>query len=232
MAGREPPMMPGRPLPSSFDGNDDFYNEKPFQKAFRKLKEEPLVPLGIGLTVFAFVNAYRALRKGDSQQANRMFRARVAAQGFTVIAMVAGSMYYSKDREMSKELRVLKEQKENEEKRQKWIRELEVRDEEEKAMRARFKEKMLKAAENAEAEANTNASSPNSGGVLGKMGLWPQSDKEQDAVLENPSESAGKKPKRDNPKSSLGVIGEAFNAQKKGIATKTASDGSKEEPGN
>ena len=64
-----------------------------------------------------------------------MFRARVAAQGFTVIAMVAGSMYYSKDREMSKELRVLKEQKENEEKRQKWIRELEVRDEEEKAMR-------------------------------------------------------------------------------------------------
>ena len=88
------------------------------QKVVRKLKEEPLIPLGTVLTVAAFVNAYRAIRRGDSKQANRMFRARVGAQAFTVIAMVAGSMYYSKDREKSAELRKLQEARDAEEKRQ------------------------------------------------------------------------------------------------------------------
>ncbi|TQS34221.1 hypothetical protein Golomagni_05404, partial [Golovinomyces magnicellulatus] len=83
MADRSPDLA--GPLPSSFDNDADFYNERPMQKVVRKLKEEPLVPLGIGLTTFAFISAYRAIRRGDSKQANRMFRARVAAQGFTVL---------------------------------------------------------------------------------------------------------------------------------------------------
>ncbi|KID93714.1 mitochondrial hypoxia responsive domain-containing protein, partial [Metarhizium majus ARSEF 297] len=135
MGDRIPPPMPGH-LPSSFDDNEEFFNERPMQKVVRKLKEEPLIPLGVGLTVFAFVNAYRALRRGDSRQANKMFRARVAAQGFTVIAMVAGSMYYSQDRQKTKELRKLKEERDAEERRQKWIKELEARDEEEKMIKA------------------------------------------------------------------------------------------------
>ncbi|KAH7313506.1 hypoxia induced protein conserved region-domain-containing protein [Stachybotrys elegans] len=207
MADREPPQMPGR-LPSSFDENDDFYNEKPMQKVFRKLKEEPLVPLGIGLTVFAFVNAYRALRRGDSQQANRMFRARVAAQGFTVIAMVAGSMYYNKDREKSKELRKLQEQKDNEEKRQKWIRELEARDEEEKAMRERLQARFQKANE-AAAQAEAEAKAPeSSGGILSRMGLWPKSEAKP-AEETKPAEPTTKKTKSEN----LGAIGEALASQ-------------------
>lgn len=106
----------------------------------RKIKEEPLVPLGLGLTVYAFVAAYRAIRRGDSQQANRMFRARIAAQGFTVLAMVAGSMYYQKDREKTKELQKLQGEKMVEEKQQKWIKELEARHEEDTKFKAHMQD--------------------------------------------------------------------------------------------
>lgn len=229
------------------------------RKIVRKVKEEPLVPLGtsrarthpyplthflrlisslqqltgIGLTVFAFVNAYRALRKGDSKQANRMFRARVLAQGFTVVAMVAGSMYYSKDREKTAELRKLKEQRDAEEKRQKWIRELEVRDDEEKAMKSRLQEKAARASAEASerrAELEADAAAAGSaegtigtGGILGKMGLWSQAEtkaaeeqqrqkEEEEAWL---ADAATSEKKSKNPKSSLGAIGEIMSSQKK-----------------
>ncbi|KAI9163170.1 Respiratory supercomplex factor [Paramyrothecium foliicola] len=226
MAGREPTPFTGT-LPSSFDENADFYNEKPMQKVVRKLKEEPLVPLGVGLTVFAFVNAYRALRRGDSRQANRMFRARVAAQGFTVIAMVAGSMYYSKDREKTKELRKLQEAKDNEEKRQRWIRELEVRDEEDKRIKAALQEKVQKASA---AGAGSAAPSDGSGSILGRMGLWPQEEKAKEAVDEVPlADEAATKPKKENPNSSLGVIGEALVPKNK-RAGRTEQDAANDEP--
>ncbi|KAL2675492.1 Respiratory supercomplex factor 1, mitochondrial [[Neocosmospora] mangrovei] len=225
-----PPSIPG-PLPSSFDSDQDFYNERPMQKVFRKIKEEPLIPLGIGLTSLAFVNAYRALRRGDSKQANRMFRARVAAQGFTVIAMLAGSMYYQKDREKSKELRQLQEQRDAEEKRLRWIRELEARDDEEKAMKARLEQRrqlvQAQRAEEAEAaaaaaattEEKPEATSGGTGGILGRIGLWPQGEKKEEEkkvaeelVEETASEKSGKKK---NPKSSLGDLGEIISSQKK-----------------
>lgn len=161
-----------------------------------------------------------------------MFRARVAAQGFTVIAMLAGSMYYQKDREKSKELRQLKEQRDAEEKRLKWIRELEVRDEEEKLMKARLEERRYLAqarrAEEAEAaaaaaatttEEKPEATSGGTGGILGRIGLWPQGEKKEDEkkdaeelVEETANEKLGKKK---NPKSSLGDLGEIISSQKK-----------------
>ncbi|KAK0724738.1 hypoxia induced protein conserved region-domain-containing protein [Lasiosphaeris hirsuta] len=138
--------MSGRPLPSSFDGNDDFYNESGFQKVLRRIKEEPLVPIGCLLTVAAFTNAYRAMRRGDHNQVQRMFRARVAAQAFTVVAIVAGGMYYSADRNKQKELWKLEQQQDAEEKRQKWIKELEARDDEDKALQARLERRRQRAA--------------------------------------------------------------------------------------
>ncbi|KAM0287034.1 hypothetical protein ACHAQH_000719 [Verticillium albo-atrum] len=171
MPNVEDPLL-GRQMPSSFDENHEFYNEKPMAKIFRKLREEPLIPLGAGLTVFAFTQAWRAMRRGDQVSANKMFRARVAAQGFTVLAMIAGSMYYNKDREATKELRKLKEERDGEEKRQKWIRELEIRDEEDKAMRARVMNRRARAegAKAAEASA-TPADGEGKSGVLGALGL-------------------------------------------------------------
>ncbi|KAK4246463.1 hypoxia induced protein conserved region-domain-containing protein [Corynascus novoguineensis] len=141
--------LSGRPLPSSFDDNEDFYNESGFQKALRKLKEEPLIPIGCMLTVAAFTNAYRAMKRGDHHGVQRMFRARVAAQGFTVLAMVAGGFYYAEDRNKQKELWKLKQQREAEEKRQKWIKELEARDEEERALQEMMDKKRKRAAERA-----------------------------------------------------------------------------------
>ena len=113
-----------------------------------------------------------------------MFRARIAAQGFTVLAMVAGSMYYSQDRERNKELRKLKEQHDAEEKRQKWIRELEVRDDEEKAMRARLVQ-IRKDTEAMRAEAGGEPAPPDgadgTAGIIGRMGLWSKAEEKKKA---------------------------------------------------
>ncbi|GKU02490.1 altered inheritance-mitochondria protein mitochondrial [Fusarium langsethiae] len=222
-----PPSLPG-PMPSSFDGEGELQNERPMQKVVRKIKEEPLIPLGIGLTTVAFINAYRALRRGDSKQANRMFRARVAAQGFTVFAMLAGSMYYQKDREKSKELRQLQEQKEAEEKRQKWIRELEARDDEEKAMRARLEKRrqqvQAQRAEEAQATAAPTELKPegseafSSGGILSRVGLWPKGAKDEksdvEKVVDEVVDEENTKQKKKNPKSSLGDLGEIISKRK------------------
>ncbi|PHH77360.1 hypothetical protein CDD80_688 [Ophiocordyceps camponoti-rufipedis] len=221
MANRSPPppSLPGS-LPSSFDDDPDFRNERRLQKIVRKLKEEPLIPLGMGLTIFAFVNAYRAIRRGDSHQANRMFRVRVAAQGFTVLAMVAGGIFYQNDREKTKELRELQAKRAAEEKRQKWIRELEARDEEEKALVASLNRK----------DVPEQPSQPSSGGLLGKMGLWPNTDESQAADEDTSTDSGEAKPRRENPKSSLGAIGEAIASKKREESESKTGSGGKAKP--
>jgi Hypoxia induced protein conserved region len=65
-----------------------------------------------------------------------MFRARVYAQGFTVLAMVAGSVYWQTDRQKRKEFDKAVSDRNAQEKRDAWVRELEARDEEEKELRA------------------------------------------------------------------------------------------------
>ncbi|KAH9903763.1 mitochondrial hypoxia responsive domain-containing protein [Xylariomycetidae sp. FL2044] len=137
--------MADRPMPSSFD-NDKEYQETGFQKVTRKLREEPLVPLGTALTCLALYNAWRAMRRGDHAQVQRMFRARIGAQAFTVVAIVAGGAYYGADREKRKELIKLEAQKRAEERNQKWLRELEVRDEEEKQFQAALQKRRDRAA--------------------------------------------------------------------------------------
>ncbi|KAI8889966.1 hypothetical protein K501DRAFT_207222 [Backusella circina FSU 941] len=72
--------------------------ETAWDKIKRKSREEPLVPAGVGLTCFALVAATFGIKTGNRAYANNMFRLRVAAQGFTVLAMVGGSLYYSHKR--------------------------------------------------------------------------------------------------------------------------------------
>jgi len=67
-------------------------------------------------------------RAGDHHRTNRMFRRRIYAQGFTLLAMVAGSVYWEKDRSKRKEYDELLVEKKRTEKRDAWIRELEIRD--------------------------------------------------------------------------------------------------------
>jgi len=137
------------PLPSSFDENADFYNENTIDKIWRRFREEPLVPFGCGLTVWAIVGATRSMRKGDHKMTNLYFRRRLYAQAFTIAVLVAGNMYWQKDRLKRKDYEKKVAEKERMDKRDRWLRELEMRDEEDKA----WKERMAKKARGAADEA-------------------------------------------------------------------------------
>ncbi|KZF26238.1 hypothetical protein L228DRAFT_235336 [Xylona heveae TC161] len=126
-------------LPSSFDDNADFYEENRWQKLFRKLKEEPLVPFGCAVTCYALYQATKSMRRGDHARTNRMFRARIYAQGFTLLAIVAGSAYYKEEREKRHEYDTAVAQQKAKEKSEAWIKELEARDLEEKEYQERRK---------------------------------------------------------------------------------------------
>jgi hypothetical protein len=83
----------------------------------------------------ALFGASRSIRAGDHNRTNRMFRARIYAQGFTLVAMIAGSVYWQTDRQKRKEFDKIVEERKAREKNEAWIRELEARDEEEKDIR-------------------------------------------------------------------------------------------------
>lgn len=72
-----------------------------------------------------------------------MFRRRIYAQGFTILAMVAGSAYWEGDRVKRKEFDGLIEEKKTKEKHEAWLRELEIRDEEEQDLR-RMRDRLIK----------------------------------------------------------------------------------------
>ena len=80
------------------------------------------------MTCAALVGATRSIRRGDHHNTNRMFRARIYAQAFTLVAVVAGSYYYAEEREKRKEFNGILAEKKAQEKREAWIRELEVRE--------------------------------------------------------------------------------------------------------
>lgn len=124
--------------PHSLITPSDFYNENTIDKIWRRFREEPLVPFGCGLTVWAIVGATRAMRKGDHKATNLYFRRRLYAQAFTIAVLVAGNMYWQKDRLKRKDYEKMKAEKERMEKRGRWLRELEMGDEEDKAWKGRM----------------------------------------------------------------------------------------------
>ncbi|KAJ5503339.1 hypothetical protein N7463_006213 [Penicillium fimorum] len=129
--------MNKEPVPSSFDDNPQFTEETGTQKFTRRLREEPLVPLGCAATCYALYRAYRSMKSGDSVEMNRMFRARIYAQAFTLVALVAGGMYFKTERQQRREFDQAVELRKKQEKRDAWLRELEVRDKEDREWRER-----------------------------------------------------------------------------------------------
>lgn len=123
-------------LPSSLDGTS-FHQESRLETFLRKLRQEPLIPFGVGLTCWALYKASRSIKAGDRHRTNRMFRHRIYAQAFTIVCMVGGSMYYAEERAQRKEVEGAVEERRAKEKQAAWIRELEVRDEEEKELAKR-----------------------------------------------------------------------------------------------
>ena len=60
------------------------------QKMLRKTKENPFIPIGLGITTFALAFGLWQLRTGNRVLSQKMMRLRVAAQGFTVLALLGG----------------------------------------------------------------------------------------------------------------------------------------------
>jgi hypothetical protein len=77
------------------------------------------------------------MKAGDSVEMNKMFRARIYAQFFTLVAVVAGGMYFKTERQQRREFEKMVEQRKAQEKRDAWLRELEIRDKEDKDWRER-----------------------------------------------------------------------------------------------
>jgi hypoxia induced protein len=77
------------------------------------------------------------MRARDSFEMNRMFRARIYAQFFTLLAVVAGGIYYKNERKQRKEFGRMLEERKAQEKRDAWLRELEVREKEDKGWKER-----------------------------------------------------------------------------------------------
>ncbi|XP_044739318.1 HIG1 domain family member 2A, mitochondrial [Chrysoperla carnea] len=60
------------------------------EKMIRKMKENPFVPIGCLATFSALSYGLWSFRHGRRKTSQLMMRLRVAAQGFTLVALVAG----------------------------------------------------------------------------------------------------------------------------------------------
>ncbi|XP_065155922.1 HIG1 domain family member 2A [Atheta coriaria] len=60
------------------------------ERMVRKMKENPLVPIGCLATASALVYGLYCFRRGERRMSQYMMRTRIAAQGFTVVALIAG----------------------------------------------------------------------------------------------------------------------------------------------
>jgi hypothetical protein len=68
------------------------FPESGWEKTKRKFKEEPLVPIGCVLTAGVLVGGLRSfMTMADQKTQQRYMRARVIAQGATVVAVAFGS---------------------------------------------------------------------------------------------------------------------------------------------
>lgn len=132
-----PASLTSSPVPSSFD-ETEFFEESRSQKLWRKIKQEPLIPLGCLATSYALYQASKSIRRGNPVRTNQMFRARIYAQGFTLAAIVAGSIFYKDERMKRKQFEGKLEEKKAAEKREKWLQELEARDKEDREWRDRI----------------------------------------------------------------------------------------------
>lgn len=114
------------------------------------------------------------MKAKDSVEMNRMFRARIYAQFFTLLAVVAGGMYYKTERQQRREFERMLEERKNQEKREAWLRELEIRDKEDKGWRERHA-----AIEQAAREAAEKAASSAKGVGLRQSQAQAQQQQEQ-----------------------------------------------------
>ncbi|XP_047496956.1 HIG1 domain family member 2A, mitochondrial-like [Penaeus chinensis] len=77
-------------LKSDIGSEQNLYQETAGEKFQRKFKENPLVPIGCGLTAGALCYGLMSFSRGNRKTSQNMMRLRVAAQGFTIAALMIG----------------------------------------------------------------------------------------------------------------------------------------------
>ncbi|XP_059554230.1 HIG1 domain family member 2A, mitochondrial [Myotis daubentonii] len=80
----QPPVIEGF-SPSVYSNPESFK-----EKFLRKTRENPMVPIGCLGTAAALTYGLYCFHRGQSQRSQLMMRTRIAAQGFTVAAILAG----------------------------------------------------------------------------------------------------------------------------------------------
>ncbi|XP_007463130.1 PREDICTED: HIG1 domain family member 2A-like [Lipotes vexillifer] len=72
-------------IPSVYSTSESFK-----EKFLRKTRENPMVPIGCLGTAAALTYGLYCFHRGQSQRSQLMMRTRIAAQGFTVVAILMG----------------------------------------------------------------------------------------------------------------------------------------------
>ncbi|XP_015930012.1 HIG1 domain family member 2A, mitochondrial [Parasteatoda tepidariorum] len=65
------------------------------ERMLSKIKENPLVPIGLVATTVALSCGLYAMKSGNKRRSQLMMRARIGAQGFTVAALIMGILVAS-----------------------------------------------------------------------------------------------------------------------------------------
>lgn len=92
-------------LPPDLHDHGSIYRAETFAEKFkRKTKENPVVPFGLALTTFALTYGLVQLKTGNTKMSQKMMRMRIAAQGFTVFALMGGVAYDAHKRRQARKL--------------------------------------------------------------------------------------------------------------------------------
>lgn len=82
----------------------DAPNDETFwEKAVRKTKQDPIVPIGAVITCGFLISGLRAFHSGNKPKAQILMRGRVVAQAVTVIGMAFGALYGMKPHDRPKD---------------------------------------------------------------------------------------------------------------------------------